>query len=149
MLTSSSAMGLWYICNLIYSLSHCVYCEMLIRWNQSISCALPWVTIARDSVHEYPFYPVGQFPRICTGHPNLGNLYDNCFLSHCSFYWAMQLKKCMPSGLLAQEHSDWAKLSRQMLTFLAVYSSMNCSLDQQLWFEPPVSEIQCRQLRRS
>ncbi len=28
--------------------------------NQSIVCAVAWVTIARDSESEYPFYLVGQ-----------------------------------------------------------------------------------------
>ncbi len=36
--------------------------------NQSIDCALAWVTIARDSKFEYPFNPVGQFRRTCAGH---------------------------------------------------------------------------------
>ncbi len=33
--------------------------------NQSIGCALAWVTIARDSESDYTFNPVGQFRRIC------------------------------------------------------------------------------------
>ncbi len=36
--------------------------------NQSIGCALAWVTLACDSESEYPFYPVGQFRKMCTGH---------------------------------------------------------------------------------
>ncbi len=36
--------------------------------NQGVGCALAWVTIARDSEFEYPFYPVGQFRRIRAGH---------------------------------------------------------------------------------
>ncbi len=35
--------------------------------NQSIGCALAWVTTARDSESEYPFYPVVQLSRICAG----------------------------------------------------------------------------------
>ncbi len=35
---------------------------------QSIGCALVWVTISRDAESEYPFNPVGQFHRICAGH---------------------------------------------------------------------------------
>ncbi len=31
--------------------------------NQSIGCALAWVTIARDSESAYPFNPVGRFPQ--------------------------------------------------------------------------------------
>ncbi len=36
--------------------------------NQSIGCALAWVTTARDPESDYPFYPVGQFRRIRAGH---------------------------------------------------------------------------------
>ncbi len=36
--------------------------------NQSIGCALAWVITAHDSESECPFYPVGQFCRICAGH---------------------------------------------------------------------------------
>ncbi len=36
--------------------------------NQSIGCALAWVTIARDSESAYSFNPVGQFRRICARH---------------------------------------------------------------------------------
>ncbi len=36
--------------------------------NQSIGCALAWVTIARDSEYDYPFYRVWQFRGICAGH---------------------------------------------------------------------------------
>ncbi len=36
--------------------------------NQSIGCAVAWVTIARDSESDYPFYPVVQLRRIRAGH---------------------------------------------------------------------------------
>ncbi len=36
--------------------------------NQSIDCALAWVTITRGSESEYPFHPVGQFYRVRAGH---------------------------------------------------------------------------------
>ncbi len=36
--------------------------------NQGVGCALAWVTIARDSESDYPFYPVVQFRRIRAGH---------------------------------------------------------------------------------
>ncbi len=36
--------------------------------NWGVGCALAWVTIARDSESDYPFYPVGQFRRIRAGH---------------------------------------------------------------------------------
>ncbi len=36
--------------------------------NQSIGCALAWVTIVRDSESDYAFNPVGQVRRICAGH---------------------------------------------------------------------------------
>ncbi len=36
--------------------------------NQGIACALAWVTVARDSDSDYPFYTLGQFHRICAGH---------------------------------------------------------------------------------
>ncbi len=36
--------------------------------NQSIGCAVAWVTIARDSESEYIFHPVGQFYRVRAGH---------------------------------------------------------------------------------
>ncbi len=36
--------------------------------NQGVGWALAWVTIARDSECEYPFYPVLQFHRIRAGH---------------------------------------------------------------------------------
>ncbi len=36
--------------------------------NQTIGCAVAWVTIARDSESDYPFYPVLQFRRIRAGH---------------------------------------------------------------------------------
>ncbi len=35
--------------------------------NQGVGCALAWVTIARDSESDYPFYPVVQFRRIRAG----------------------------------------------------------------------------------
>ncbi len=41
----------------------CVDCETFSGRNQSIGCYLAWVTIARDSESEHPFYPVGKFPR--------------------------------------------------------------------------------------
>ncbi len=47
----------------MYSLSHCVDSGR----NLSIGCTLAWVAITRDSESEYPFYPVGQFRRICAG----------------------------------------------------------------------------------
>ncbi len=36
--------------------------------NQSIGCALAWVTIARDCESDYPFYPVEPFRGTCAGH---------------------------------------------------------------------------------
>ncbi len=48
--------------------SHCVDSEEFSGRNQSIGCAIAWVTIARDSESNYPFYPVGQFRRICSGY---------------------------------------------------------------------------------
>ncbi len=36
--------------------------------NQGVVCALAWVTIARDSESDYPFYPVVQFRSIRAGH---------------------------------------------------------------------------------
>ncbi len=36
--------------------------------NQGVGCALAWVTIARDSESDYPFYPVVQFRRVRAGH---------------------------------------------------------------------------------
>ncbi len=35
---------------------------------RGIGCALAWITIARDSESDYPFYPVVQFRRIRAGH---------------------------------------------------------------------------------
>ncbi len=32
--------------------------------NQGVGCALAWVTVARDSESDYPFYPVVQFRRV-------------------------------------------------------------------------------------
>ncbi len=52
------------------------------------------------------------------------------FESLNSFYCEMRLNKFRPSGLLAQEHSEWFNLPRHMLTSLIVYSSINCSQDQ-------------------
>ncbi len=54
--------------------------------NKSIGFAVAWVTIARDSESEYPFYLVGQFCRIWAGHLfspflKVGRLCDNCFLN--------------------------------------------------------------------
>ncbi len=46
----------------------CVDCETFSGRNQSTACALAWVIIARDSESEHPFYPVGQFRRICAGY---------------------------------------------------------------------------------
>ncbi len=50
-------------------------------------------------------------------------------------YWVMRLNICRPSGLLAQEHSDSFKPPRHMLTFLVVYSCINCPQDQYIWFD--------------
>ncbi len=55
--------------------------------DQSIGCAVAWVTIARDPESEYPFYLVGQFCRIWAGHLfslflKVGRLFDNYFLNH-------------------------------------------------------------------
>ncbi len=36
--------------------------------NQSIGCAVAWVTMARDSESDYPFHPVGQYYRVRAGH---------------------------------------------------------------------------------
>ncbi len=36
--------------------------------NQSIGCAVAWVTTARDSESEYLFHLVGQFYRVRAGH---------------------------------------------------------------------------------
>ncbi len=36
--------------------------------NQGAGCALAWVTIARDSESDYPFYPVVRFRKIRGGH---------------------------------------------------------------------------------
>ncbi len=55
-------------CYLIYSLSYSVDSETFSGRNQSIDCALAWVTIARDSESEHPFYPVRPFFRIRAGH---------------------------------------------------------------------------------
>ncbi len=54
--------------------------------NQSVGCALAWVTVARDSESGYPFYTMGRFRRICVGHlfsPFIfvGRLCDNSFLN--------------------------------------------------------------------
>ncbi len=59
--------------------------------NQSIGCAVAWVTIARDSEPEYPFHPVGKCYRVRAGHLfspflKVGRLYDNCFLNHYSVF---------------------------------------------------------------
>ncbi len=74
-----------------YSPSLCVGSEKFRDRNQSIGCALTWVTIARDSVSDYPFNPAGQFRRICAGHLfspflQLGRLCDNCFLNYSSVF---------------------------------------------------------------
>ncbi len=42
--------------------------EKLSGRNQSNGCALVWVTIARDSESDYPFYPVVQLRKIRAGH---------------------------------------------------------------------------------
>ncbi len=42
--------------------------ETLSVQNQGVGCALAWVTIARDSESDYPFYPVVQFRRIRAEH---------------------------------------------------------------------------------
>ncbi len=49
------------------------------------------------------------------------------FESLCSFYWRMGLNKYRPSGLLAQERSDWLKPPHHMLTSLVVYISVTSS----------------------
>ncbi len=36
--------------------------------NRGVGCALAWVTIARDSESDYPFYPVVQFRSTCAVH---------------------------------------------------------------------------------
>ncbi len=36
--------------------------------NQRIGSAVAWVTVARDSESEYPFYLAGQFYRVRAGH---------------------------------------------------------------------------------
>ncbi len=51
-----------------YSLSYCVDSETFSVRNQGVGCALAWVTIARESESDYPFYPVGQFRRMRAGH---------------------------------------------------------------------------------
>ncbi len=43
-------------------------------------------------------------------------LWQLFFESLYSVYWRMGLNKCRPSGLLAQEYSDWFKPPRHMLT---------------------------------
>ncbi len=48
---------------LIFSLSHYVDSGTFSGRNQCFGCALAWVTIARDSDSEYPFFAVGQFRR--------------------------------------------------------------------------------------
>ncbi len=48
--------------------THCVDSEVFSGRNQSISCAVALVTIARDSESDCPFNPVGRFRRICAGH---------------------------------------------------------------------------------
>ncbi len=53
----------------------------------SVGDSSTWVTIARDSESEYPFYFVGQFCRIWAGHLfspflKVGRLCGNCFLNH-------------------------------------------------------------------
>ncbi len=53
---------------LILQQFHCVDSEAFSGRNQSIGCAVAWVTIARDSECEYPFHPVGQLYRVRTGH---------------------------------------------------------------------------------
>ncbi len=53
-----------------------IYTHYRIMWkgeafsvrNQGVGCALAWVTIARDSESDYPFYNVVQFRRIRAGH---------------------------------------------------------------------------------
>ncbi len=35
--------------------------------NQGVGCDLAWVTIARDSESDYPFYPVVQFSQDLCG----------------------------------------------------------------------------------
>ncbi len=76
---------------LIYPLSHCVDSEVFSGQNQSIGCAVAWVTIARGSETEYPFYLVGRFCRIWEGHIfspflKVGRLCNNCFLNHSTIF---------------------------------------------------------------
>ncbi len=59
--------------------------------NQSIGCAVAWVTKTRDSEYEYPFYLLGQFCRIWAGHLSspfhkVGRLCDNCLLNHSTVF---------------------------------------------------------------
>ncbi len=70
-------------CYLSNSLSHCVDCETFSGRNQSIGCALAWVTIVCDCETEHPPYHVEQFPRICAGHlwSQIGSSLTNLTLS--------------------------------------------------------------------
>ncbi len=68
--------------------------------------------------------------------PKVSKSRDNCFLNHLIvFNWGMQQSKCRPPKLLSHAHSDWFKPPRHMLTFLVVYSSINCSAGQWLWID--------------
>ncbi len=74
-----------------FTVSHCADSEKFSSRNQSIGCALAWVTLARGSDFNYPFNPVGQFRRICAGHKfspflSVGRLCGNCFLSRSTVF---------------------------------------------------------------
>ncbi len=91
-----------FVANLIYSLSHYVDSETSSSRNQIFVCDLAWVTIARDSESEQPFYPVGQFKRSLTFFLPIGgqNLRQLFYESVCRFNWGMRLDKSGPSGRL-------------------------------------------------
>ncbi len=44
-------------------------------------------------------------------------------------------------GLLVQEYSSWFKPPRDMQTHLVVCCNINCSLDQELWFDLKVTSL--------
>ncbi len=71
----------------------------------------------------------GAIPQVANFLPTLrwGDYVTIGFESQYSFHWGMQVTKCDPSGLLGQEHPDWFKSHRHMLTSLVVYSIINCS----------------------
>ncbi len=65
--------------------------EVISGRNQSIGCAVAWVTVARDSESEYPFNLVGQFCRIWSGRLlspflKVERLCDNCFLNQSTVF---------------------------------------------------------------